>query len=227
MRRLHPLFALLASTWLPTAAHAQSSVTEFDLSGSARILDKECIRLTPDEPRVGGSAWFKQAIDLSQPFEMKMSLVLGRKDLEGADGIAFVFTPTRGTGIMGEGMGFAGLYPSLGIEIDTYQNFHLDDPFADHLAVMLNGRSSHAGNRDGLVELGNLEDGVRHPLRIVWSPDSGLRIYLDDKLRGTTSAGTVKAVFGAEAKVFWGMTAATGRLSNRQDVCIEKLFMGV
>lgn len=212
--------ALLAST-----AFAQDSVEDFQLGGVAQVLDKECIRLTPDQPYLSGSAWYERPVDLSKPFEMRMQLVLGDKDLDGADGIVFVFHPSMRTGFRGEGMGFAGLVPSLGIEFDTYQNFHLDDPFADHLALMTNGESFHGGGT--VVELGNLEDGARHPLRIVWDPESGLRLILDGKLRATHPPAAVRAVFGSNPVVYWGMTAATGRLSNRQDVCIEKLFIGV
>jgi len=217
----------LAALLAPAPAIAQDSVQDFELGGVAQVLDKECIRLTPDQPYVSGSAWFEQAIDLSQPFEMRMQLVLGDKDLDGADGIVFVFHPTPRTGARGEGMGFAGLIPSLGIEFDTYQNFHLDDPFADHLALMANGRSFHGAPGAEVVELGNLEDGARHPLRIVWNPKSGLTLFLDGKKRATHPAAAVRSIFGSNSVVYWGMTAATGRLSNKQDVCIEKLFMGV
>jgi len=220
------LFASLALL-VPSDARAQDSVQDFKLGGVARVLDKECIRLTPDQPYVSGSAWFEKPIDLSKPFEMRMKIVLGKKDLEGADGIVFVFHPGMSTGFRGEGMGFAGLVPSLGIEFDTYQNFHLSDPFADHLALMTNGHSHH-GDPSRVSELGNLEDGAKHPLRIVWSPEADvLKVYLDDDLAASFPGSVVRTTFGGTPVVYWGMTAGTGRLSNIQDVCIEKLFMGV
>ena len=214
--------ALLA---LP-AAWAQTSIEDFLLGGSASVVSEDCIRLTPDHPYVSGSAWFQNAIDLKQPFEMRLSLVLGTKDLEGADGIVFVFHPRMRTGFRGEGMGFAGLIPSLGIEFDTYRNDHLNDPMQDHLALMTDGRSYH-GDGGSLIELSNLEDGERHPLRITWSPDGQLNIYLDGSLKASYGADALRATFGEQSIVYWGMTAATGRLSNAQDVCIEKLFLGV
>ncbi|MEL6760894.1 MAG: hypothetical protein AAFP04_10880, partial [Myxococcota bacterium] len=108
----------LVGTLLSPPAHAQSSVNEFRLGGSAVVLDDECIRLTPDGPYTTGSAWFERPVDLSEPFEVRMSIVLGDKDREGADGIVFVFHPEMSTGFRGEGMGFSGLVPSLGIEFD-------------------------------------------------------------------------------------------------------------
>jgi len=217
---------LLLGLLLPATALAQNSVKEFELGGSASFLDDECIRLTPDTPYQTGSAWYDEPIDLSKPFEMRVSLVLGAKDLEGADGIVFVFHPTKQTGYRGEGMGFAGLVPSLGLEFDTYQNHHLLDPAGDHLAAMQHGRSFHG---DGVrpVALGNLEDGRRHPLRIVWSPSAGtLEIHLDGELRASYPATFVTKTFDGTPMVYWGMTAATGRLSNPQDVCIENLLIG-
>lgn len=213
---------------MPTLSFGQSSVHDFELGGSASLLGEDCIRLTPDKQYASGSAWFKQPIDLRRPFEMEVSLVLGEKDLAGADGIVFVFHPKKTTGWRGEGMGFAGLAPSLGIEFDTYRNLHLSDPVADHLALMADGQTFHGPGSLGLVELKNLEDGARHPLRIVWDPKAGkLLIFLDDKLKGTFPGAILKSIFGEQTEVYWGMTAATGRLSNYQDVCIERLFLGV
>ena len=217
------LFALAACPW---PAFGQSSVDDFRLGGSASVISADCIRLTPDEPYVSGSAWFKRPIDLKRSFEMQMSIVLGKKDDQGADGIVFVFHPSAATGFRGEGMGFAGLVPSLGIEFDTYQNRHLNDPPADHLALMTHGQRYHGEGGLGIVEVGNLEDGVRHALRISWDPRAGqLSVFLDGKLRASIRADVVKGIFGGQSVVYWGMTAGTGRLSNEQDVCLEKLFL--
>ena len=76
------LFVLI----LTTLGFAQSSVKDFRLGSNATVISEECIRLTPDIPYVSGSAWYKKAIDLSMPFEMVICLILGEKDLEGADG---------------------------------------------------------------------------------------------------------------------------------------------
>lgn len=209
---------------LAPALRAQSSVQDFKLGGSARILNDECIRLTPEGEYNSGSAWFQNAMDLEYPFELTVDLVLGNNDELGADGIVFVFTPTMQTGYRGEGMGFAGLYPSLGIEFDTYQNFHLGDPAADHLAIMPHGQPHHARSLVGPIELPNLEDGAKHPLTISWNPgNTRLTIELDGKVVASMQRDIVSDIFGGNSKVFWGATAATGRKINFQDVCIRKL----
>lgn len=222
------LSRLILSAVLCCSLHltmAQNSVQDFRLGGSAFILTDECIRLTPDYPYVSGSAWFKRPIDLNLPFEMQVSIVLGEKDQEGADGIVFVFHPSMQTGYRGEGMGFAGLVPSLGLEFDTYQNYHLNDPEKDHLALMTNGRAYHRTGIARLSQLPNLEDGKRHPLYITWNPEATeLKVYLDRELVGNYKTDLINGVFGGNPMVYWGVTAATGRLNNYQDVCIEKLI---
>ncbi|MEL6545089.1 MAG: L-type lectin-domain containing protein [Myxococcota bacterium] len=212
---------------VPALAWGQSSIDEFELGGSATPVSPECIRLTPDTPYVSGSAWYRAPVDLSRPFEMKLKIVLGEKDGSGADGIVFVFHPVMQTGWRGEGMGFAGLVPSLGIEFDTYQNLHLNDVPADHLALMQNGESFHGEGTWAPRPLANLEDGKRHPLSLRWDPNSGLSITLDGALQARYPPAVVRSTFGDISTVYWGMTAGTGRLSNNQDVCIERVFLGV
>jgi hypothetical protein len=209
--------------WLPALALAQSSVNEFDLGGSAVALDDRCIRLTPDAPARTGSAFCQRSFTLEHPFEVAVSLVLGDRDELGADGIVFVLTPgAPETGWRGEGMGFAGLVPSLGIEIDTYQNLHLNDPAGDHLAVMRDGRSWH---EDEPVEVGQLEDGERHSFVVQWTPSSGLIVQLDGTVRARVPADEVRQTVGA-GELRWGFTAATGRKTNRHDVCLELQRVG-
>ncbi|MEM6395345.1 MAG: L-type lectin-domain containing protein [Bacteroidota bacterium] len=213
---------------LASVLSAQGSVRDFDLGGSAYILNEECIRLTPDIQYMSGSAWHREPIDLSKGFEMLICLVLGEKNLLGADGIVFVFHPSKLTGYRGEGMGFGGLVPSLGIEFDTYQNAHLGDPSADHLSIMPNGRMHQVQSLLGPVLLPNLEDGAKHPLRILWDPElQQLEIQLDGEQRALYEGDIVNEIFGGNSIVYWGATAATGRKSNFQDVCIKRLIYAI
>lgn len=206
-------------------AQTQLNIKDFLLGGGARQLNEQCIRLVSDIQYVSGSAWYKKAIDLNAPFEMEVCLVLGCKDLDGADGIVFVFHPTLSTGFWGEGMGFAGLIPSLGIEFDTYQNHHLNDPEEDHLAIMEDGDTYHGYSLLGPIALPNLENCERHPLRILWDPAAKkLEIYLDQELRAVYESDIVKDIFNGNPVVYWGVTSATGRLSNNHEICIKKLL---
>ena len=221
---MNKLKTLLLFSFLPMLTFAQLNISDFQLGGSATKLNEQCIRLVPDLQYDSGSAWYKKAIDLNAPFAMEVCLVLGCKDDEGADGIVFVFTPFARTGFWGEGMGFAGISPSLGIEFDTYQNYHLGDPAEDHISIMANGEPHHALSLVKPIIVDNLENCERHPLKIVWDPyDQLLRIYLDDELKVTYPKDLVKDIFQGNSGVYWGITSATGRLSNNHDICIKKL----
>lgn len=222
MNKLKLFFCVLFS---PLLTYAQLNISDFELGGSATKLNEQCIRLVPDLQYDKGSAWYKKAIDLNAHFEMEVCLVLGCKDEDGADGIVFVFTPFARTGFWGEGMGFAGLSPSLGIEFDTYQNYHLGDPEEDHISVMANGETFHPYSLVKPVNIGNLEDCERHPLKIIWDPiELLLKIYLDNELQVAYNKDLVKDIFRGNSGVYWGITSATGRLSNNHDICIKKLM---
>lgn len=224
MTNLKHLFCLVLLLLLTLTTTAQLNIQDFELGGSATKLNEQCIRLVPDLQYDSGSAWYKKAIDLNAPFEMEVCIVLGCKDEEGADGIVFVFTPLARTGFWGEGMGFAGLYPSLGIEFDTYRNYHLADPAEDHLAIMVHGETHHSTTLVGPIKLNNLENCERHPLRITWSPETQkLEINLDQEIVATYEGDLVNTIFRGNSGVHWGVTSATGRLSNNHDICIKKL----
>jgi hypothetical protein len=219
------LFICLNLLWaLPLSA--QFNIEDFRLSGTATKVNDQCIRLVPDFQYVSGSAWYEKPIDLSVPFQMEVCLVFGEKDLDGADGIVFVFHPRVAiTGWRGEGMGFSGLRPSLGIEFDTYLNFHLADPEEDHIAVMANGQTHHYASLVPPVKVANLEDGERHIMRITWDPaETLLQVFLDNEQKVAFSGDIVNGIFGGNPVVYWGVTSATGRLSNNHEICIKKLL---
>ncbi len=208
-------------------AHGQSAIdlSRFELSGVAQRLSDRCVRLTHEDQWVSGSMWHKDAIDLRAPFTLEMDLVFGCEDRWGADGIVFAFSPHAGlTGYWGEGMGFAGLRPSIGVEIDTWQNFHLDDPEEDHIALLQHGYVHHATNLAGPIAIPNVEDCRPHRFVIAWQPESSqLSVVLDARQVIKHKIDLVSDIFFGRPLVYWGVTAATGRYTNRHDICFEKL----
>ena len=221
--RLVPLFLF------PLLVFAQNiQVEDFDLYGNASA-DEMCIQLTSDNFWNTGSAWFREPIDLAQDFDLNLRILLGCRDEDGADGIVFVFFPQqRALGRMGEGMGFYGLRPSLGIELDTYQNYHLDDPDYDHLALLANGNIHHYRGLTQPVRLAadrdNVEDCEDHILRIVWTAKAGrMDVHFDGNLRQTLNLDVVNEIFGGQSKLYWGMTSATGRKRNVHRVCFDRM----
>lgn len=211
---------VLAASFLFMLEKKERVDGDYEMRGAARMLDNGCVRLTPDAPWSKGSVWTKQMLDLSRPFDVTVSLRFGDRDALGADGIVFALSPVRATGWRGEGIGYAGLRGSVGIELDTYQNRREGDPAEDHLGLLLNGSPIH---RDFVpVALPNLEDGRPHALRVQWTPAADeLRVYLDGEHRASYPGPVIREVLGTGSKVSWGLTAGTGRKSNPHEVCFE------
>lgn len=230
-------FALapLVVAWLWTAPPAPEpesptpAADDFELFGSAQPLGADCIRLTEDQQWQTGAAWSTTPVDLDAPFDVELSLSFGDRDALGADGIVFVLAGAPDMGWRGEMLGLSRRGPSLGIELDTYQNKFQNDPAADHLAFDIHGITYHfdaARRPEGLdaldaVELPNLEDGRPHDFRVQWSPeDELLKVSLDGVERATFPAPLVRELFGEARWVRWGLSSATGRKTNAHDVCL-------
>lgn len=224
-----PFFLFLLSTWfLPL--HGQSRLTAEDMkkfvaSGDAFITGGNCFRLTEAMDWSRGSIWYRESIDLSAPFVMELNLMLGCKDRDGADGMVFIFHPyPTMTGRAGEGMGFGGLRPSLGIELDTWENEHLGDPPQDHIAILQDGSPAHWYNLAGPAKIPNLEDCRPHRIYVSWKPDYKLlSVAIDGVERIRYQGDIINEVFGGVSEVYWGVSGATGRYNNRQEICFEKL----
>ncbi len=207
----------------------EPDIDDFRFAGDARRSGGRCIDLTYDRDWSSGSIWHKQAIRLSEPFRMQLRVMLGCKDDSGADGMVFVFHPhDRRVGYSGEGMGFAGLRPSIGLEIDTWQNEHLGDPYQDHVALLRDGSVQHFHyNLAGPVRISNIEDCREHKLQIEWLPDAQqFTVEIDGNLVLQYRGDLVREVFNGRDKVYWGVTSGTGQYSNRQGVCVERLEFG-
>ncbi|MCR9286659.1 MAG: OmpA family protein [Bacteroidetes bacterium] len=223
------LIGLFFNIILSTAQITQFEPQDFELSGQTVRLGNNCFRLTPDREWSSGSIWNKKSIDLKNSFEMEIDVRLGCKDNDGADGIVFMFYPyTKRTGHQGEGMGFGGLKPSLGIELDTWRNEHLGDPWYDHLAILANGEVSHYWNLTEPVPIKsnkeNVEDCRKHRLKVVWEANlKTLTIWFDGESRMKLKKDLVQHIFRGNSKVYWGFSAATGGSNNIHEICLEKL----
>jgi outer membrane protein OmpA-like peptidoglycan-associated protein len=201
---------------------------DFATTGDAVALEDRCFRLTEPILWQGGGVWYRKPIDLRKAFEMEIDVGFGCDD-NGADGIVFIFHPELTTGFQGEGMGFGGLYyPSFGIEMDTYKNMHLGDPWYDHVAFMQNG---HVHHETGITQPSplvdgrkNVEDCQRHRVKIQWNPDTHIvEFYFDGSLRVKEEIRLVEDLFLNDPIVYWGFTSATGGKVNTHLVCLESL----
>ena len=127
-------------------------------------------------------------------------------------------------GAVGAGMGFAGVQPSIGIALDTWQNADIADPAFDHISIQANGNAQHGNDLAAPVAIStssdNVEDCQWHLLRITWEPASKkIQAYFDGVLRVQSEKDIIKDIFNNDPEVFWGFSGATGGSVNLQQFC--------
>jgi gliding motility-associated-like protein len=208
---------------------ALGQVNPYVMNGSAAQNTCNCYTLTPQQLNESGSVWNKNKIDLTQSFDYHFNVFLGcNSGTNGADGIAFVLQPiSTSIGTTGEGLGFGGVQPSLGVTIDTYQNTTDNDPSYDHIAFQANGDVNHAdaannlaGPIQALANKPNIKDCAWHVLEVQWNATTmTLSASMDGVSRLTMTKDIVQDIFQGNSMVFWGFTAATGGSDNLQQFC--------
>jgi gliding motility-associated-like protein len=227
MRKRITLLLLLALPgMLPFTLYAQQE-TPYILNGTAVPETCNCYGLTGDQKWQAGSVWNKNKISLNQSFNYIFNVYLGCKNEMGADGIVFVLQPIgTSIGSQGQGLGFENIVPSIGIPIDTWQNFDFNDPYYDHTGIYKNGDlingsvNTLAGPVPVLDNDGNIEDCKWHTFRIIWNADTKtLSAEVDNVKRVEAHTDLVQDIFGGAPEVYWGFTASTGGQSNVQKFC--------
>ncbi|HEX8314746.1 MAG TPA: PKD domain-containing protein, partial [Flavisolibacter sp.] len=202
----------------------QVSYTQYIVNGSAQKNSCNCYTLTQPVQWQGGSVWNSNKVNLTNSFDFWFNVFLGCND-GGADGIVFILQPlSTSIGSSGEGMGFGGVSPSIGIALDTYHNPHLSDPDYDHITIQANGVIAHGSDVAGPVAISaasnNVEDCQWHKLRISWDANTKwLRTYFDGVLRLEKQLDLVGTIFNNDPNVYWGFTGATGGQVNLQQFC--------
>ncbi len=203
----------------------QHASGQYILNGSAQKVSCNCYTLTNEQLTQSGSVWNSNKIDLRTSFDYWFNVFLGCKDPDGADGIVFILQPiSTSVGSTGEGMGFSGVMPSVGIAIDTWQNPNLSDPAYDHISIQSNGNINHGSDLAGPVQASptsdNIEDCKWHVLRISWdAATKTLSAYFDGSLRVQYQVDLVATIFNNDPLVYWGFTGATGGAFNLQQFC--------
>ena len=202
----------------------------FLLNGNATQPIPNTYQLTQALGGQSGSAWNSVTLDLTQPFSFDVDLFFGYNN-SGADGIAFLLQQVSTVvGTSGGGLGYQGIFPSFGVEFDTYQNGNRADPSYDHLAVQQDGDLNHNGTNNLVPLVGfppgniNIEDGLWHNVIFSWNPSTfNFRLYFDGILMVNYNNDIVSTIFGGNPYVYWGFTAATGGLNNLQQFRVNSL----
>jgi glucose/arabinose dehydrogenase len=199
-----------------------ANTADLALNGNATQSGNN-LRLTPDSNAQTGSAFLKKplAIDSNTSFSTQFQFQLsGAQGTNGADGFTFILQNNDSKAIGGSGgaLGYQGIGKSLAIEFDTYPNAF--DTKNNNISIL----------RDGNIETPLATVAAAFDLNSgrslnAWIDYDGttnnLQVYLSDTTTkpGTATLATnidIATVLGTQA--FLGFSAATGGLSNTQDI---------
>jgi hypothetical protein len=125
-----------------------SSVAGLTLNGNAAQAGNELL-LTDAQEQVSSVFTKRALINPAKSFRSKFKVRMSPPAPEEfGDGMAFLLHPgpkdAIGPGAGGEDLGYAGIEPSLAVELDIFQNFDFGETNANHIAVHLNGDSHTA-----------------------------------------------------------------------------------
>ena len=212
--------------------------SQFQLNGSATVIQGDSIQLTPSLQWQVGSVWYKMQHHLDSNFSVSGKLYFGFNDAAGADGIVFVMqNKCLISGTSGGGIGYENMEGnSIGVEFDTWQNTGgpPHDPTYDHLALHKNGNINHqsTNNLAGPYQIHptqvDVEDGVWYNFKINYSPQISLfQVYFDDSLRLSYSVDLKASIFEGNPFVYWGFVSATGGSFSPNSVYIADASFSV
>jgi hypothetical protein len=131
-----------------------SDTTGLTLNGAAKTAitnDGVVLRLTPAVASRAGSAFSTAKVDtanFSSVFSFRITSPGGPlfdgNTANGADGFVFtVENQANNVGSAGQGIGFQGITPSVGIAYDTWKNPEHSDPSQNYVGIDLNGSVDH------------------------------------------------------------------------------------
>ncbi len=202
-----------------------SSFAQFATNGNAAQTSSDCYRITNNTTTQIGSIYNTTPVDFSSDFTVGGIMNFGSNDANGADGFTFILTTsTTALGGSGENMGYGGIFASLTIEFDTWQNTNLNDPAQDHIAITSLGMPNHSGisSLAAPVTVPNLENGEDHCFTITWSAATQT---LSATIAGATVSytGNIPLIFFSNApNIYYGFTSSTGGATNEHNICFEE-----
>jgi hypothetical protein len=210
-----------------------SDTSNLQMNGGAATVptsDGQVLRLTPASPDQSGSAFLKRSVSLgndasfSTYFEFRMSNPGGSSDSDGpgADGLVFVLQPIANNILDGSGgsIDYGNIKPSVGIELDTYDNGFPPDVNGNHVGVDLNGSLSSVASTPIPDRLNNGNswyawvdyDGTTQNLQVRLS-ESSVR-----PISPTLSSNTDVATVLGSTDIFPGFMSATGGGWENHDI---------
>jgi len=191
--------------------------------GSAAIVNGN-IRLTPAVVEQAGAVWLETLQPIATGFDTTFQFQIRDPLPLAADGFAFVIQ-SDGVGVLGgggAGLGYSGMFNSLAIEFDTWDNGLGIDPNANHISVQTRGgigldqSLAHTGTTLGV----DLKDGLVHTARISYQGTT-LRVFVDNLVQPLLAVeiGNMDTYVPLRNGAAWvGFTAATASGAEVHDI---------
>lgn len=218
-----PAFVIYPQVTVPLEMLSCPGNGELELTGSSLIAPGGYIQLTSTIGTQSGQAWSHNQLSLAKDFNLEFNAFFGTADVYGADGFAFLMKSPDATdtvGIWGAGLGYGGIGSpghghSFAIEFDTYynpepapNNVRVDLIANDHTSFRTSGDYSQSGKVGTDVDLGNIEDGNWHKVKINWTAATQvLNVFLDGVLINSVTRDLVNLDFGGKPYVNYGYTS--------------------
>lgn len=207
-----------------------STLTLTGNASTPTTTDGKVLRLTSAGPSQSGSAFNTQTINaanFSTFFTFRItnpggSLFDGNTDT-GADGITFVVQNVSASiGGAGQGIGYAGISPSVGVEFDTWQNPYNNDPGSNHLGIDVNGNVNHGtGSPNTLPVATRFDDGN---IWYAWIDYNGTNLEVRANQTGIrpdsymlSRALSISTILGTDT-AYVGFTSGTGADWGNHDI---------
>ena len=139
-----------------------SDTTGLTINNDADVAvtaDGTVLRVTPALGNKRGSVFSSAAINastFSTFFKFRITnpggaLSDGNSET-GADGLVFVVqSVSSDIGGAGQGIGYNGISPSVGVEFDTWHNSYNNDPDSNHIGIDVNGNVNHGSGSPNTV----------------------------------------------------------------------------
>lgn len=199
------------------------STSAFTLNGTTASLNPnaQCVLRLTNSTGQSGSAFLTSTFSLASDasfstffsFQILNPVGIGDSDGAGADGIVFtVQTVSNTAGGGGGGIGYAGISPSVGVELDTYNNGTSDQNSGNHIGIDVNGSTTSVV----LTPIsGRFNDGA---VWFAWVDYNGVTDVLEARVSNTAarpaspsvSTSVNLPVILGTTNAFVGFTSGTG-----------------
>ena len=221
---------------------------QFNTTGTTVMNTPGCYTLT-NSVNQSGAVWDIYKINLTQAFDITLTLNFGSRSLStndggvncGGDGMSFILQPIS-TGVwgMGSGVGFHGITPSLGVIMDAFTG-NPYDPSYQHISINKNGDEMDTSPNEltsytnAIGFPANITDGQDHLFRFVWTPaptgsgEGTINVYFGNSTTFpgvptiTYTGNIVDSIFEGNPNVYWGVSASTNACWNVQTACMTTI----